>query len=82
MKTLSLFPTVAMLEEIENKYGDVVSLVDMNGSAPLSLHAPPAAGGVSADASGAFEITFIHCPPSNAMLRFWTFREMIHFPHV
>ena len=28
LKTLSLFPTVEMLEEIENKYGDVVSLVD------------------------------------------------------
>ncbi len=39
LKTLSLFPTEPMLEEIENKYGDVVSLVDMNGAAEFSLNA-------------------------------------------
>ncbi len=55
LKTLSLFPTVPMLEEIENKYGDVVSLTDMNGapdpaaamalSRPRAVHAVGAGGG-------------------------------------
>ena len=42
LKKLSLFPTVEMLEEIENKYGDVVSLVDMNGAPAFSLTAASA----------------------------------------
>jgi hypothetical protein len=36
LKTLSLFPTTPMLLDVENKYGDTVTLVDMNGSASVS----------------------------------------------
>ncbi len=36
LKTLSLFPTVDMLLDVENKYGDTVTLQDMNGAASVA----------------------------------------------
>lgn len=54
LKTLSLFPTAAMLFEIENKYGDTVTTVDMNGSTPavVTIKMPHELQGTTTESDG------------------------------